>query len=443
MRDLAGWLTLHESVHPKTIDMELTRVAPVAHALGVAAPSFPVITVAGTNGKGSVVAHLEAMLRALGASTGAFTSPHLVRYNERIRVDGADVDDAQLIAAFERIEVARGVITLSFFEYNTLAALLVFAARGVDVAVLEVGLGGRLDATNLVDADVAVLASVGFDHRDWLGDTLELIGAEKAGIFRAGKPAILGTPDMPASVYAAVTALGAKACVAERDFSWRVDGGRWDYSGVRLALHDLPPSALAGAIQYRNAATALAALEALLEGPAQRPAVRALAGRLQPLEAAAVSRALPAVHLAGRFQIVPGEVEWILDIAHNEPAARVLAAQLRERALPRTGGAREGRGETLAVVGVLADKDAAAIAAALAGVIDRWIVCTLPGPRGCSAEELARRMRLDAGAVALYPSVVAGCEAARVLARPGDRVVVCGSVHTVGPALQWLDARLP
>jgi dihydrofolate synthase/folylpolyglutamate synthase len=438
MRSLAEWLTLQESVHPKSIDMDLTRIAPVARALGVAAPAFPVITVGGTNGKGSVVAHLEALLRSLGALTGAFTSPHLVRYNERIRVDGTDVDDAQLIAAFERIEAARGAITLSFFEYNTLAALLVFSARAVDVAVLEVGLGGRLDATNLVDADVAVLASVGFDHRDWLGDTLELIGAEKAGIFRAGHPAILGTLDMPASVYAAIAALGAKAYVAERDFSWRLDAGRWDYAGLAHALHDLPPSALAGSIQYRNAATALAALEALLGEPAGRPAVRALAARVRPLDAAAVSRALPAVRLPGRFQVVPGEVEWILDIAHNEPAAQVLAAQLRERALPHAGAGGEGRGKTVAVIGVLADKDAAAIAAALGAVVDRWIACPLPGPRGSSAAELAQRLRITSGLVSLAPSVVAGCEAARALCRPGDRVVVCGSVHTVGPALEWL-----
>jgi dihydrofolate synthase / folylpolyglutamate synthase len=430
MRTLAEWLTLQESVHPKTIDMDLTRVAPVARALKVAAPAFAVITVGGTNGKGSVAAHLEALLRARGALTGMFTSPHFVRYNERIRVDGVEVDDAQLIAAFERIEAARGAITLSFFEYNTLAALLVFTARAVQVAVLEVGLGGRLDATNLVAADVAVLASVGFDHRDWLGDTLELIGAEKAGIFRAGRPAVLGTPDMPASVYEAIRAVGARGCIAERDFSWRVNGARWDYLGLEHSLRDLPPSALAGSIQYRNAATAIAALEALeAPGGAVREAVRTLTGRLKPLDAACVSGALPAVRLAGRFQVVPGEVEWILDIAHNEPAARVLAAQLRERG---------ARGTTYAVIGVLADKDAAAIGAALAEVIDRWVVCALPGPRGSSAEGLAQRLKRPAAAVTLAPDVASGCAQARSMSRPGDRVVVCGSVHTVGPALEWL-----
>lgn len=440
MRTLAEWLTLQESVHPKTIDMDLTRVVPVAHTLKVAAPAFPVITVGGTNGKGSVAAHLEALLRARGALTGLFTSPHFVRYNERIRVDGAEVDDAQLISAFERIEAARGPITLSFFEYNTLAALLIFTARPVDVAVLEVGLGGRLDATNLVAADVAVLASVGFDHRDWLGDTLELIGAEKAGIFRAGRPAVLGTPDMPASVYGAISTVGAKDYVAERDFSWRVVDERWDYLGLNCSLRDLPPSALAGSIQYRNAATALAALEALAaRDSSARDAVRALTSRLKPLDRAVVSGALAAVRLAGRFQVVPGEVEWILDIAHNEPAARVLAAQLRERGAPHAGAARGRKGLTWAVIGVLADKDASAIAAALMDVVDRWIVCALPGPRGRSAEELAQRLKRPASAVTLAADVVSGCELARSMSRPGDRVLVCGSVHTVGPALEWLQ----
>lgn len=437
MRTLAEWLTLQESVHPRSIDMGLARVSAVAHALDVAAPGFAVITVGGTNGKGSIAAHLEALLTALGASTGLFTSPHFIRYNERIRIQGNEVGDAELIAAFERIEAARGRLTLTFFEYNTLAALLIFAGRAVDVAVLEVGLGGRLDATNLVAADVAVLASVGFDHRDWLGDTLELIGAEKAGIFRPGRPAVLGTPSMPESVFAALSRLGARPLVAERDFHWRVHAAGWDYQGPTVSLHALPPSALAGAIQYRNAATALAAVEALRAGSAPGPAVAALARRLAMLEERAAAAALARVRLAGRFQIVPGEVEWILDIAHNEPAAQVLAAQLRERPLPQPRGG-SSRGETFAVIGVLADKDAAAIAAALAPVVDHWIVCALPGPRGSGAAPLAARLALPAESVVLAPSIEAGCELARSAARSGDRVVVCGSVYAVGPALRWL-----
>ena len=436
MRTLAEWLTLQESVHPKSIDMDLSRVTAVAHSLGVGSVAFPVITVGGTNGKGSIVAHLEALLGALGAATGRFTSPHFLRYNERIRVAGREASDAELIAAFERIEAARGATTLTFFEYNTLAALVIFTRARVDVAVLEVGLGGRLDATNLVAADAAVLVSVGFDHREWLGDTLELIGAEKAGIFRTGRPAVLGTPQMPASVYAAISRLGAHAVVAERDFSWQIRGSDWDYRGLAFLLESLPPSVLAGTIQYRNAATAIAALEALRSSEQARPAVGPLATRLAVLDRRTVAAALQRVRLPGRFQIIPGQVEWILDIAHNEPAARLLAAQLRERPLPHSAA---GAGRTFAVIGVLADKDAADIGSALAGVIDRWIVCTLPGPRGTRAAELAALLVPRAAPVELANSVAAGCELARAKAQPGDRVIVCGSVYTVGPALQWLQ----
>ncbi len=425
MRTLAQWLELQDSVHPRSIDLSLERVTEVAGRLGVAAPAFRVITVGGTNGKGSVAAHAEALLSALGTRVGLFTSPHLLRYNERIRAGGEEAGDAELIEAFERIEAARGATTLTFFEYNTLAALLIFAQRAVEVAVLEVGLGGRLDATNLVSADVAVVASVGLDHREYLGESLEAIGAEKAGIFRAGRPAVLGTADMPASVFASIAALGARALVAGRDFTWEPAGERWSYRGAGLHLEDLAPSALAGSIQYRNAATAITAVAALA----------AAAPLAAPLDRRAVNTALAGVRLAGRFEIVPGPVEWILDIAHNEPAARVLAAHLRERPLP---GAAGGRGRTIAVAGVLADKDAAGIAAALAPLIDHWIVCALPGARGGSAGALAARMRLQPGGCTLADSVEEGCARARALARPGDRVVVFGSFYTVGPALEWL-----
>ena len=423
---LEHWLARQSVAHPRSIDLGLERVAAVARRLGLERPESLVITVAGTNGKGSTAAHVEALLRAAGASCGLFTSPHFIRYNERIRIDGREVDDAALIGAFERIEAARGEYTLTFFEYNTLAALGLFAERGVRFAVLEVGLGGRLDATNLVDADVAVLCSVGLDHREWLGETLEQIGAEKAGIFRPGRPAVLGTADLPSSVYGGIERLGARAVVAERDFTWHIGAqGRWRYQGARLRLADLPPSCLEGLIQYRNAATALAALEALAGG--------AVAGRaedvLAALDARTVAAALGQVRLAGRFQIVPGTPEWILDIAHNLPAAEVLCAQLRRRPCA---------GRTLAVVGILGDKDAPAIGAALAPAVDEWFLCALPGPRGGSAEALAARLAEVARAPVLAASVIEACEAARRAARAQDRVLVCGSVFTVGPALEWL-----
>ena len=430
-RSLAEWLALQEAAHPKSIDLGLTRVAAVARRLGLDRPSSPVITVGGTNGKGSTVAHLEALCLAAGRSVGLFTSPHFLRYNERIRIDGREVEDAAIVAAFERIEAARGATTLTFFEYNTLAALQLFAEHGVGLALLEVGLGGRLDATNLIDADVSVVCSIGFDHRDWLGETLGEIGAEKAGIFRPGRPAVLGTAHMPASVYSAIATLGARPIVAERDFTWQLTSRpqgkpRWNYRGVRLSLDDLPPSALAGSIQYRNAATALAALEVLATEETRSLAPRQV---LEALDARTVAAALARVRLAGRFHIVPGRVEWILDIAHNPPAAEVLASQLEERPC---------RGRTLAVVGILADKDAPAIAAALAPAVDGWVLCSLDGPRGISAGALAQRLEAVVHSPILAGSVREGCEAARAAARPGDRVIVCGSVHTVGPALDWL-----
>jgi dihydrofolate synthase/folylpolyglutamate synthase len=424
LRTLEQWLALQETVHPKSIDMGLARVSSVARTLGVDKPKSRVITVGGTNGKGSTVAHLEAIARAAGASTGMLTSPHFIRYNERIRVNGVEVDDAQLIRAFERVEAARGTTTLTYFEYNALAGLLIFADRQVDVAILEVGLGGRLDAVNLVDADVAIVCSIGFDHRDYLGDSLELIGAEKAGIFRSGRPAVLSTPDMPASVYATIQRVGARAVVGERDFSWQLEATdsalerpSWSYRGLQVALADLPPSALEGAIQYRNASAALAAIESLAAG--------------YDLNEQTVSAGLRQVRLAGRFQVVPGPVEWILDIAHNEPAARVFAQHV---------GARPFSAErtTYAVVGILADKDGPEILAALEPLVDHWIVCSLPGPRGRQAADLAAKARLSADEVTLATSVEEGCEIAATAAVPGDRVIVFGSVLTVGPALRSL-----
>jgi dihydrofolate synthase/folylpolyglutamate synthase len=479
LRTLSEWLTLQESVHPKTIDMGLARVTAVARALGVDKPAYPVITVGGTNGKGSTVVHLESLLRAGGAKTGMFTSPHFLRYNERIRVDGLEVRDEDLVAAFERIESARGSTTLTFFEFNTLAALVIFAERSVEVGVLEVGLGGRLDAVNLVDADVGVVCSIGFDHRDYLGDTLDLIGAEKAGIFRAGRPAVLGTDDMPASIYAAIRSVGARPVVAGKDFNWRVEdlgqaraadqaagpregsaagevpaaGARWSYQGLRLSLHGLPPSALAGSIQYRNASTALAAIESL---EANMAAIAATPGRRGwrklVLNERTVAEALRNVRLAGRFQVVQvpcanGTVEWILDIAHNEPAAAIFARHVRERPMPSVTVSAPGESRaqnaaakprTFAVVGILGDKDAKSIAAALEPLVDHWILCGLPGPRGTTAEHLAGRLGLPGSRVTLATSVEAGCEVARTSASPGDRVLVFGSVYTVGPALSWL-----
>lgn len=413
-------LAYQQTVHGPSIDLGLGRVHTVAERLGLLRWSCPTAIVGGTNGKGSTATTLAALLEACGRRTGLFTSPHLVRYNERIRVDGLECSDEQLLRAFERIEVARGSTTLTFFEYNTLAALDLFRTHEVSAMVLEVGLGGRLDATNIIDADVAVLCSVGMDHREWLGDTLEQIGAEKAGIFRAGRPVVLGSPEMPATVWERIAALGCPVHVSGRDFAavWRTgDGaGNWDYRSGRCQLAGLPRPALPGTVQYSNAAAAIAALNLLgVEGAC---------------DAAQIARGLGKVRLPGRFQIVSGSPEWILDVAHNEPAAEVLAGALRGRPCS---------GRTLAVLGMLGDKDVAAVARALDGTVDLWLLADLAAePRGLAASSLEERLPPLRGPVERCGDVSQACARARGLAREHDRIVVLGSFHVVGPALVWL-----
>ena len=414
MRSLADWLEQQEKSHPSAIDLTLSRVREVARRLELLKPDFRVLTVGGTNGKGSTVACLDALLRAAGLRCGRFTSPHLTRYNERICVDGLEASDASLIESFERIDAVRGDITLTFFEYNALAALDQFRQEGVDVAVLEVGLGGRLDATNIIDADVAVICSIGLDHLDWLGNTLEDIAREKAGILRRGRPAVLGSAEMPASLWSAIDEIGAQAVVPGLDYHVRPQAVGWDFEFGEFALRGLPSPALAGVHQMGNAGTALAALRC--------------AG--VELEHRNVSEALRSVTLEGRFQRLSlasegGVVEWIFDVAHNVPAASGLAANLR--ALPRA--------RTIAVCGILGDKDIAGITAVLGAEIDAWIIVALDGPRAVAPAELERRLPAGATILAHAPDVAAGCRTARAAAKPGERVLVFGSFLTVGPAL--------
>ena len=411
-RSLDEWLRLQETVHGQGIDLGLARVRSVAERLDLLPFPARSIIVAGTNGKGSTVACLEALLRAHGIRAGAFTSPHLLRYHERIRVDGAEATDSELIDAFEAIDAARGQTTLTFFEYNALAALLVFRARKVEYAILEVGLGGRLDAVNIVDADAAIVSSIGLDHADWLGTDIEQIGREKAGVFRAGAWAVIADPEMTPSVEAEAIRIGARPLRAGRDYHWQVQERDWDYVGASRALRGLPAPALPGSRQYHNASAALTALQAL--GVA--------------LEPAAVGHALRGLQLPGRFQIVPGPVEWILDVAHNEPAAKVLAANL---------GGRPCTGRTLVVAGILGDKDIAAIARELDTVADEWILCGIAAPRGLAAAQLAQRAPQFATALQVE-DIRAGMHAAATRARSGDRIVVCGSFLAVTPALECL-----
>ncbi len=411
-RDLAAWLAWQERLHPVEIDLGLERVRVVLAAMELADPPFRIITVGGTNGKGTCVAVLAALALADGLITGAYTSPHLSRYNERVRVGGVAASDAELVAAFEAIEVARGQTSLSYFEFGTLAALEIFRRRGVELAVLEVGLGGRLDAVNAVDPAVAVVTSVGLDHLEWLGPDRDSIGREKGGIFRRGRPAIIGDRDPPDSL---LQAAGADALRLGRDFDWREDGPGWCWHAAALTVPGLPRGPLQAPALLDNAACALAAFNAL-----------------RPLADAPhlPARALGRVHLAGRLQRVPGAVEWWLDVAHNPDGARVLAGAL---------GAAPCAGRTLVVLGMLADKDVAAFATALEPCVDAWITAALPPPRGLAAAALAERLAPQVHApIEQAASAVAACALARAAAQPGDRVVVCGSFHVVGPALEWL-----
>ena len=418
---LDDWLRWQETLHPRTIDLGLERVRTVLRRLQPAPPPHIAITVGGTNGKGSCVALLDAILRAAGYRVGAYTSPHLLRYNERIRIDGAAASDDALRRIFARIDAARGDVSLTYFEFGTLAALELFREAEVEVALLEVGLGGRLDAVNVVDADAALVVSIGFDHTDWLGTDRDSIGFEKAGIYRAGRPAICADPDPPRRLVEHARGIGATYRQVGLDYGFDRTGRTWRWWADALHFDDLPLPGLAGAHQTGNAAAVLMTLASLRD-------------RL-PVTIAAIRAGLARAELPGRLQSISGPVEWILDVAHNPHSAAVLAAHLRER--PCTG-------QTRAVIGLLADKDASGVVRALTGLIDVWHPVILAGPRGGSGDELARALR-DTGAPA-PTDIASACRTARTAARPGDRIVVLGSFQTVAPVLAaqpWLSDSPP
>jgi dihydrofolate synthase / folylpolyglutamate synthase len=423
MSSLEQWLAYQTQVHPHSIDLGLDRLRLVLDRLGWRQPQVPVITVAGTNGKGSVSAYCAAIMAAAGYRAGTFTSPHLRDYRERIRIHDAQAGAAELVSAFERIEAARGEVGLTFFEFNTLAALLVFEAAQLDAWVLEIGMGGRLDAVNVVDPDVAVVVSIGFDHQEYLGETIEAIAREKAGIFRQGRPAVLGSREMPGIVEEMARAIGAPLKRLGTEYTCAREGAAWHFRGRRWNLPHLPAPALMGEMQYANAATAIAALEEI-------------DARLN-IPAAAVAQGLRGVQLAARFQVIapatPAAPTWILDVAHNPAAARVLARNLRDTS---------SGGRTLAVCGILADKDASGVVAELSDRIDAWWCVTTDGDRGRSGASLAQTVQSRVAApVEAADSPPAGCAAALARATPLDRIVVFGSFHVVGPALDWLEAH--
>jgi dihydrofolate synthase / folylpolyglutamate synthase len=407
-RSLSDWLAFIEGQHPRSIALGLERVKQVLDRMSIAI-RCPVITVGGTNAKGSTCAMLESMLRAAGYRTGLYTSPHLVRYNERVRIDGAEADDSLLVESFAVVENSRGEVPLTYFEFGTLAALWAFAENSLETAILEVGLGGRLDAVNVLDADCAVLTSVGIDHVDYLGPDRESIGREKAGIFRAGRPAVVAEPEPPPSVRQAV---GEKFFLG-KDFGFTVHDAQWNYWGPKGKRAGLAHPALRGAMQLRNASAALCALDALA----------------LPVAMQEVRRGLAEVALPGRFQVLPGRPQTILDVAHNVEAARVLADNLL---------ASGYASETIAVCGMLRDKDIGGVLRALAPRVTRWHFASLPGPRGASAEQLEQKLSESRAVVEEFASPTAAFIAARGRAEEGDKIVVFGSFLTVGEVMAWL-----
>ena len=422
MKTLDDWLAHCERLHPKTIELGLERVRAVAERMALRF-DCPVITVAGTNGKGSTCAMLEAILQQAGYRTGLYTSPHLVRFEERCRVRGDAVDACELIAACARVEGARGDIALTYFEFTTLAILDVLARAGLDAVVLEVGLGGRLDAVNLIDTDCAIITSVDIDHAELLGDTREQIGLEKAGILRTGRPAIVSDPLPPQSVIDRAQAIGADLWLAGRDFNYSGDRQQWAWAGRGRRYAGLAYPALRGANQLVNAAGVLAALEAL------RPRLA--------VTAQAVRRGLALVELPGRFQVVPGQPALVLDVAHNPHSVAALALNLDAMGFYPT---------THAVFGAMADKDLAAMLTRMDPIIDRWYFTDLPLPRAARGAALqaawqAVSQRRDAAST-VCDSPRQALAVAAAAATPADRIVVFGSFHTVGGVLQQGTPRL-
>ncbi len=403
---LSDWLAWQEALHHKSVDFGIERIGQVATRLGIGTRlPFAVISVAGTNGKGSCVALLESILRQAGYRVGAYTSPHLLRYNERIRVMGQEASDRVLMEAFQEIDEARDGTTLTYFEFSTLAAVMLFRRAGLDVAILEVGVGGRLDAVNLFDADLALITTIGIDHVAWLGHSRESIGREKAGICRSGCPAVCGDPQPPISLTDHARSIGAFLYRTGKDFWFSMDtteGWHWD-SVMGNAHRGLPKPALPGRHQIQNAAAVLMGIELIRN-------------RL-PVSTEALRRGLGAVTLPGRFQALLGKdgVTRILDVAHNQKAAQMLARMLLS--YPRAG-------RTLAVFGILEDKDMEAVLRALWAVVDAWYVSDLHVPRGRTAKEITTTMsRIEPG-VSVTPAttVLDAYDSASRSARPGDRI---------------------
>lgn len=422
-RSLADWLAYLEQLHPTAIDMGLDRVRAVAARMAMTRPAPLVVTVTGTNGKGSTCAFIASLLNAQGLKVGSYSSPHLLRYNERVLLSGREASDAELCEAFAVVEAARGEISLTYFEMGTLAAFWLFERAGLDAVVLEVGLGGRLDAVNIVDANLAVITNIGLDHADWLGNSRESVAYEKAGILREGKPALCGDLDPPQPLLDHANSLSAPLLLRGRDFDLAMGAGDWhwrgvDAAGAPLELHGLPLLTL----PMENAALALQAY--------------AMLGL--PWDPARLARALLQTRVVGRLD--SRQVVWngrrialLLDVGHNPHAAAFLAQRLEQRPVA---------GTRLAVFGLLADKDLAGVLDALVPSISDWAVAPLPTPRTQSATQLAAALLERGASVSEYATIEQALEAQCARAESVDEILVFGSFYCVAAALEWLEQQV-
>jgi dihydrofolate synthase/folylpolyglutamate synthase len=413
---LSDWLARLETFSPHEIELGLDRVLDVLSRMQLECPER-VIHVAGTNGKGSSV----VMLRSLLASTGSiatYMSPHMLRYNERICIDGSSASDDEIVAAFERVDAARGDVPLTYFEFGTLAAMAVFEARDVDTVVLEVGMGGRLDAVNAIEPDAGLITNVSLDHCEWLGNDVEAIGFEKAGIMRPGKPIVFADRQVPASVLRSAQEKDARLICAGRDYRWTPpEAGRWDWFGQSGEIRGLRVPALAGPVQVQNAAGVLAVVESL--------------GLYDLLQPEVIDAAFTDLRLSGRMQSLRFEQEWLFDVAHNPAAAAALADALRDRGQ-----------STVAIVGMLDDKDVEGVVGELDRCVSRWIATDVDSPRGIGASELARRIANHSNRPCLVAeSHAEAVENAREFAGADGRILVTGSFYLVGPMLEHLGYR--
>ena len=417
LNTLEDWLNWLETLHPKEIELGLDRIRCVLDKLSLAELPFRTIIVGGTNGKGSCVAMLDSIYRCAGYRVGAFTSPHLWRFNERIRFNGQEIFDEPLIELFRCIEDARGLTTLSYFEYSVVAALLHFVRNKAELALLEVGLGGRLDAVNTIDADASLVVSVELDHQDWLGKDRESIGREKAGIFRPGRPAVVADRNPPESLLIHAQQLGSSLRLIGRDFDSSGTRGTWNYKGWGLSKENLPIPSFGGQEQLDNMAGCLAIIESMDE--------------CLPVELPIIPRGLSAAQLAGRTdRHVREDVEWIFDVAHNPAAARVFADEVIQLPSPRY---------TWAILAIMRDKDLSGVVTPFIDVVDRWIVTSTDSERSVNAEILGGLMKTEgASNVCSLADVMAACKLVGRLAESGHRVLVFGSFYLVGPAMTAL-----